>query len=332
MKIMKSNGMYYDRTISDSFSALIEQGGELRWLFEFVKSHSDLDFLIGKQNSKEWISVYRGLSRMISIKKTQNPSIIKIDGDTKYQSIKPSLYGDKHISENFKPDLDYLLNSVSTDSRFDKHYNNKKEGYYQNELSRKHGIIGNKETDFVIIDKEAVIGYKNQPIKDKLFGTMQNPYKELQTNISKKDSKRYGKDLQKKSIGSELDFLALDKDGNVLLIEYKDASNPSGIYLSPLQIGLYYDIFTKFPRENLETSIFKMFDQKQKIGLINPNWKKPDSIKNIIPVLIISEYKYKSIAKTKYSEILELCRSQFGTDFLSNIVMLNYTNSNLINW
>ena len=53
--------MYYNRTISNSFSGLIEKGGKLRWLFDFVKNTKELDFLIGKNKETESISVYRGL-------------------------------------------------------------------------------------------------------------------------------------------------------------------------------------------------------------------------------------------------------------------------------
>ena len=40
--------MYYNRTISKGLASLLETGGELRWLFDFVKNHKELDFLIGK--------------------------------------------------------------------------------------------------------------------------------------------------------------------------------------------------------------------------------------------------------------------------------------------
>ena len=60
-KILSTSAMYYNRTLSKELSALLETGGELRWLFDFVKNHPDLDFLVGKNNSKEWLSVYRGL-------------------------------------------------------------------------------------------------------------------------------------------------------------------------------------------------------------------------------------------------------------------------------
>lgn len=324
--------MYYNRTISQEFSSLLESGGKLRWLFDFVKNHKELDFLIGKNNSKEWVSVYWGLTRIISILPINNTTVF-IDADDKYKKISPNLYGQKSLCENFKNDIENLIKQIEQNRQFDRYYKNKKEGFYQNELSRTFGICGTPDTDFVIIDKEAVIGYSDQAEKDNLFGNLQQKYKQLQREISNLNPERYGKDLGKKAIGNELDFLALDKDGNILLIEYKHGTNTSGIYLSTLQIGMYNDIFTSFPKNELECAVFEMLEQKQKIGLINPNWKKTNSIKDIIPVLIISEFNYKSSAKTKFEEILQFTREQLGSNFLNNLKTFNFTmKSGLSNW
>ena len=84
--------MYYNRTISNELSALIEKDGPLRWLFDYVKNHDEIDFLIGKNNSKEWISVYRGLTRIISILPKNNIAFF-IDADEKYKNISPNLFG-----------------------------------------------------------------------------------------------------------------------------------------------------------------------------------------------------------------------------------------------
>ncbi|HPT02419.1 MAG TPA: hypothetical protein PLJ84_07450 [Bacteroidales bacterium] len=324
--------MYYNRTISKGLASLLETGGELRWLFDFVKIHKELDFLIGKNSSKEWISVYRGLTRIISVLPVNSTSVL-IDADEKYKAISPNLYGLKNLSENFQNEIEYLITQIEQNSKFDRYYKNKKEGFYQNELSKIFGICGYPDTDFVIIDKEAVIGYSDQAEKDNLFGNLQQKYKQLQREISDLNPERYGKDLGEKAIGNELDFLALDKDGNILLIEYKHGTNTSGIYLSPLQIGLYNDIFTSFPKKELECAVFEMLEQKQKIGLINPNWSKPNIIKKIIPVLIISEFNYKSSAKTKFDEILQFARTQIGSTFLNNLQTFNFTMKNgLSNW
>ena len=325
--------MNYNRKISSTYSSLIEEGGEMRWLYDFVKGNNELDFLIGKNKSKEWISVYRGLSRVLTITKTEVTDIVKLDGAKAYKNILPKLYGEKSTSIIFKKDLEHLLSVVSKDEKFDRYYKNKKEGYYQNILSRKYGICGNKNDDFVVVDKEAVVGYLNQKEKDTEIHKLQPKYKQLQKDISLKNSKRYGKNNDKKSVGNELDFLALDKNGNILLIEYKHGTNTSGIYLSPIQIGMYYDIFNNIPRKDLEKAVFEMLIQKQKLGLICPNWVIPEKIKDIIPVLIISEYNYKSSEKTKFDEIIAFSRTKLGLDFLKSLQTFNFTETNgLMNW
>lgn len=326
--------MYYNRKISDKLSKLIENNGKLRWLFDYVKNHNELDFLIGKSKKKEWVSIYRGITRIISINLTANKQIIKVNGAKTYQEIMPNLYGKKSITANFKIDIELLIKQIESNPGFDRYYKNKKEGYYQNILSRKYGINGNPNDDFVIIDKEVVIGYANTNEKQEKFSVgIQKKYKELQKEISSLNSKLYGVDLDKKAIGNELDFLALDKEGNILLIEYKHGTNTSGIYLSPLQIGVYYDIFNGFLRSDLEKSVFEMLAQKQEIGLINPKWVKPLKIKDIIPVLVVSEYNYNSSAKEKYDQILSFMRKKQGQAFLKNIRTYNFTEKNgLAKW
>jgi hypothetical protein len=317
--------MEYNRKLSDSFAALLEPNGNMRWLFDFVKQSCDLDFLIGKRKNKEWISIYRGLTRIITIIPTSDPRIVLLDADAKYKSIDNTLYGKKSTTFNFQINLENIISLVKENRAFDRYYNNRKEGFYQNELSRKYGINGNENEQFVIIDKEAVIAHADQKTKDLIYGSIRAKYKKLQEEISAIDPKSYGAKLEKKAIGNELDFLALDKEANILLIEYKHGTNTSGVYLSPLQIGLYYDLFTNYPKNDLEDAVLKMLVQKQKIGLINPYWPVPKKINGIIPVLIISEYNKMSCGKKKYDEIMNIVRKKTNNEFLGNIKTYNYT-------
>ena len=317
--------MYYNRTLSGSFSGLIEKGGQLRWLFDFVKGNDELDFLVGKNNSREWISVYRGLSRIITIRPgIRNPLKIFIDGAGSYKELCPYLYGEKNIDENFRDALEDIIELVKADQRFDRYYNNRKEGYYQNKLSRRYGICGKADDQFVIIDKEAVIGYSDQAEKDSILEPIQERYKKLQSMLSDTDADKFGKDLNKKPLGNELDFLALDKQGNLLLIEFKHGTNTSGIYLSPIQIGMYFDIFKKFPKDELESAVLEMLKQRWKIGLINSRWNSPNRIENFIPVLIISGFNENSKAKERFDEVMELLRERTGNEFLNNLKVQKY--------
>jgi len=321
--------MKYNRTLNDKLAHILHKDGELRWLFDFVKAEKDLDFLTGEN----WISVYRGLSRILKITQDKNKNL-KFDADKAYKEIMPKLYGKKDLSVTFEEEkkfLNELLTEIRERSqkksdRFHSHYENRKEGYYQNILSRAYGLNATQECEFVIVDKEAVIGYSNQLEKDTVFSLMQNKFKELQKLISKEDEKRFGKNLDKKSLGGELDFIALDQNGNILLIEYKDGTNTSGIYLSPIQIGFYTKLFEDIEC-SLEESLLSMLKQKQEIGLISKEFKIPPTFNSIIPILMISNYNPDTVAKEKFQDVLKVIRekSEFGKNFLKNLQVRNFT-------
>lgn len=329
----EDNTMYYDRTLSDSFASLLEKDGKLKWLYDFVKKNEELDFLIGKNNSTEWISVYRGLSRVLKTEPYKRKESLKFSAAEPYETIddqsKYNIYGKDKPLRNFENELTEIIKKIANNKKFKPYYNNKKEGYFQNLLSRMYGICGKADDEFVIIDKEAVVGYDNKDQKKIEFGKYQKVYKELQKSISEDDPIRYGKNLEKKAIGNELDFLALDKAGNILLIEYKHGTNTSGIYLSPLQIGLYYDIFTDLRNNNssqFESSIFSMLKQKQRMGLINSRWRIPQKMKGITPVLIVSNYNSRSCAKVKFTEIMAKVRNILRDKaFLSNLQVYSFS-------
>jgi len=323
--------MYYDRTL-EKLACLIKKRGALRWLFDYVKNNEELDFLIGKNNQKEWISVYRGLSRILTIAPCREQGKIKIDAADAYKrlssNIKIDIYGKKEASDLTCNQLDALVESVRNDTKFIRYYQNRKEGYYQNILSRRYGIWGAPKDEFVIIDKEAVIGYENEEEKKKKYGPFHSQYKKLLSTVSAKNPKRFGSNLGKKPIGNEVDFSAIDKEGVLLIIEYKHGTNTSGIYLSPLQIGMYYDLFLDYRSKNkagFDAAIISMLKQKQKIGLINPAWKMPKRIKGIIPTLIISEQNCKSVAERNFKDVLEIVQSRMTN--LKKLKVFNYTTS-----
>ena len=332
---------YYDRELLSVFAQLLEPNGKLCWLYDYVKQRSDLDFLVGKNNGVEWISVYRGLSRIITIKRNLNSSGLRIEAANKYLQLADQLgisdiYGEiaNNTIADFSSNLNLLVSEVEKTPDFDRYYNTRKEGYYQNQFSRQYGMCSSASEDFVIIDKEAVIGYKNKDKKADIFGSLQKRFKNMQKIISSKDPERFGSQLVKKSIGNELDFIAVRKNGDLLLIEFKDGSNTSGIYLSPLQIGLYVDIFED-ARKNIkdfDSTILRIIEQKRRLGLINSGWPIPKKIQKLIPVLIISEFNYKSSAKEKYNETMALSRDELGNSFLNNIETYNYKNKVLYTW
>lgn len=264
----------------------------------------------------------------MSIYKTNAPNQVNVKAHPSYKELCPSAFGMKQISSISEQPIELIRKHLENKGAKDRCYGNKKEGYYQNELSRKFGIFSSVDSDFVVIDKEVVAGYADENEKSELLLPIQNEYTKLQSKISSINPKRYGKDREKKSVGNELDFLAITKEGDLLLIEYKDGSSTYGIYLSPLQIGLYFDIFKLLSSKiDLNQTVIEMLEQKKRIGLVNPNWKTPKLSGKVIPVLVISNPNYRSSAYEKFQEILDICKKEKGDEFLKDLRTYSYTSS-----
>lgn len=327
--------MYYDRTLSREFAQILMEGGKLRWLLNYVKVHPELDFGIVKSNGKERIIVYRGLTKIMQIEKMTTSNLVKVTAAEKYKKIAPELYGKKALSDITEEPIDKIIRSLKKEGPKETNYNNKKEGYYQNRLSKEFGVLATEDSDFILIEKEVVIGYKDNSEKEQILSPLKASYMKIQEAIYEADSKtnhkKFGKNIKEKSFGNEVDFLALNKNGDLLLMEMKHGSNTSGIYLSPLQIGMYYEILGKLP--GLKESALNSLMQKQKIGLVNPDWKVPTLTGKIIPALIVADLKPKSTAKEKFYEILEICRKVEGDEFLKDLVAYDYTpDEGLVLW
>lgn len=320
--------MYYNRTLIPEYEIMLKKNGALRWLFDFVKDREDLDFLTGRRNKHNWISVYRGLAKLLKITFPYG-KYMKVDAHETYKSMQPNLYGKKDLNDVLKNNILDLISKIKDEKKLHSNYDNHEEGFHQNILSRRYGICGMPDDDFVIIDKEVVIGHEDTSEKNNILDSIKQNYFDV---LKRLDNREFGIKLDTKKLGNELDFLGLDKDGNILIIEYKHGTSTKGIYLSPFQIGVYYDIFNRLSKTDLIDTVYEMLDQKQRIGLINTAWKRPSAIKDIVPVLIISEYNYKSSAKTKYDEILQFVRQQVDNGFLSNIQTYNFTNNDLKPW
>ena len=274
--------MYYDRLLSDDFEKLFKKDGKLSWLIPYIKRTDDLDILIGKSGNQEYCSIYRGTSRIAKITKSKNK--YRVTAADSYKKLGVNLYGDLDDGNFNETNLECLRQEVQNNTKFDRYYNNIKEGYYQNMFQRHYGIEATCESLKLIVDKEVVIGYKDRNEKNKLFGKEQDKYKQCKHNLQNSNRKKYGKPSKDDSLGNELDLLALDTDGNIHLMELKDGRSTSGIYMSPFQIGLYKRIFDKI---DIKETIKKMIEQKQRIGLLPKDWIIPDIRDGYILELVI---------------------------------------------
>lgn len=260
---MEQREAYYDRKMSAAIEKLLV--GKFNWLIDYVYDHEELDFQTGKNANSSWFSIYRGTGRVLTLK----PDGI-IFADTKYMALNPDFY-QSPTAEGF----DVLLEKIKAEQSLNRYYigtdGKKKEGYYQTLIARRYSLFSQPEDDFIIFDKEFVIGYKDTVTRDK-WQAAAKKWAEEKIKLAKENHIPG----EIKIPGSECDFVGITKEGDLLLMELKRHEDTSKIRLSPLQIGHYEELVNKFMKNDyraMNSSVMGMMKQKSRLGLIFPFWR-----------------------------------------------------------
>ena len=301
MKKKVTKDMYYDRSMSLDLENLILK--DYKWLIDEVIKRPELDFQTGSNENDTWFSIYRGTGRILTINASG-----KIFAASKYMELSPSFY----ITPD-KSGLDDLLSKIARDRNLGRYYigadGKRKEGYYQNLISRRYSLFCEPEDDFVIIDKEFVLGYRNQTIKEGLSRPIVDKYDGIIHSLSEKYD--YCRNIHQP--GTECDFVGLTRHGDILLLELKRHEDTTKIYLSPIQAGKYDDLTTEFVKrfpDDFCHNVLEMVKQKIRMGILKPKWEIPSKLSGkIIPSVIVGGNPSKEAIKR-----FEIVREAVGKD------------------
>ena len=262
-----SEKVYYDRILSEALVATLKK--DYAWLIEFVKGHEELDFQTGHdpKSKQSWFSIYRGTGRLLTVSVgTRNQ--LKISADKVYMTLSPQIFEEGVLTADT---LEIYLKAVNATPKLDRYYVSegvRREGYYQNLIARRYTFHEQQsEDDFIVIDKEMVIGFFDEKTREDwnrenvlhqetLVKNLREIYPE--TSFPKEVKVQFG----------EFDFLGMNWAGDIIIMELKQ-NDPQKTYLSPIQISFYKQQFTKLFREyDLNDSIFRMIEQKIDLGII----------------------------------------------------------------
>lgn len=292
MKNSSNEKTYYDRKMDKYFVEKLIK--DYPWLISFVKDHECLDFqtVNNPKTKRSRLSIYRGTGRVLTF--NFSPNGISWDAGRKYKELCPEFFKmpTKEIFEKY-------LDKIKEKNVFKRYYNdkenNRNEGYFQNLVGRRYTFQITEKDDFIIIDKEFVLGFENEKIKEKWN---ENIIKDVEQKIKEFKRLYNGKQPLPQEINNEygeFDFLALNKEGDILIMELKQ-NNPSKTALSPIQVYFYYQQFKKLLEEDqgLYKNIIDMVVQKMDMGIISPIFKKKLPVRlsgKIVPCVIIGECK-----------------------------------------
>lgn len=263
---MKDYTTYYDRKMDDDFVAAVME--EFSWLIDFVKRTPELDFQTGHdpKSKRSWFSIYRGTGRVLTIESSSNKNGYKLTAAEAYKRIAPSGFFTSPTKGGFKKYIDAIRKEKKL-LRYYESDSGKKEGYYQNLIGRRYSFNTKENDEFIIIDKEMVVGFKDEGTKKEWNERIIY----LQNTLIEKLKSNYKGRLPKeiKSEYGEFDFLALTWNGDIIIMELKQ-DDSTKTYLSPIQVRFYYEQFKKLMKEDkdLSSNIMMMVQQKVDLGII----------------------------------------------------------------
>lgn len=260
-----TSDFYYDRTMEPVIFDQIKEGGQYHWMIQYVKDHPELDFQTGSNRSNSWFSIYRGTSKIIKIKKTGES---KISYEKKYYDLCPEYYENPTKSVH----LNTLLDKLKTDPILSRYYEDestgkKNEGYYQNLIARRYTFLNKPNDEFIIIDKELVIGFKDKETKERILGQINAELKNLLENKFRPSLESLRNNVA--TTYGKVDFLGLSWDGDLIIMELK-GDDPRKTFTSPIQVGFYQRLLSQVLEEysDLYKNIYSMLKQKVDLGLV----------------------------------------------------------------
>lgn len=259
----------FERCFSQAEGALLATGGALNFLIsdhingtENDPAAFDIHF---RENNK--LMYYHGTTCVLIA--SLNGQSVKFAADKRYR-------GSKHAGDLFKSwqienaiEIRKNVKSYLAGIRSDvanRYYANEKEGFWQNKLCIYYGPKCDESKEWLIVDRECVLGFGTGEDKEKFYKQKREKYQNIRTSMQSADQKAWGTP-KKKGFGDELDMLAISPSKELIAIELKHGSNTSGIYWAPLQVSVYHDAFGEV-LESISEGIKTMVVQKVKSGLL----------------------------------------------------------------
>lgn len=205
----------------------------------------------------------------------------------------------------------YLPKAIrAADARY---YDNKKEGYWQNRLCVRFGPRWRCDDEWLILDRECVLGFDTSGEKTDFYAQAREKFAAFRRQLQDEDSTTWGQ-ITDKGFGDELDLLAIDPAGRLVVLELKHGSNAAGIYWGPLQTYFYGDAFTSVLGE-IRDDLLNLAHQKIRLGLLPEaagSRLGREGLSRVEPVLAIAEPNENSACWDRMDQVLRRSTSGLG--------------------
>lgn len=274
---MTQPDIYYERKASDALMHELSVGGALHWLVELARDKHLMDLQLRgyPHSAKKWATLYCGLTKFLDVFELKGRFTLDagthkhLESDIPWRSpLKPA------DLKKLKRPLHAFITARMRDvgDRFTK------EGAVQ-------AMLCTDSVDmFSVVDREAVVCFRNEAIRKAVYDQVRAP---LLARLKRSPAGA----LDPKITGGELDLLAVDVQGRLLVIEVKRGDDLAGITWAPLQAAFYAGLFREWIRHAGEAaaraSIAAMVWQRATLGLTNVDLRTLALPLDVVPVVAI---------------------------------------------
>ena len=306
----------YDRALNSALEESLQVGGRLAFLLHDISDWCDDPYELDIQlREKNKIMYYRGTTRLLVVTlspRDDGTPTFKVTAD-KFYTQNPSCsdaFGQLTVLGQTSP-VDALIpfqTYLSAAIRIapESHYDNHAEGYWQNRICHRFGRCSRPEDEWLVFDRECVIGFKDQSHKKAALEPICTRYGKARQAIQDSGDDRWRQTHESKGFGDELDMLAINRSGQLLAIELKYGTNASGIYWGPVQVGVYSDAFSLLI-DQLAPGVVGLIRQKVVLGLLPAHALSrlpSNGFERVLPVLAIADANPRSRCWPRLAEVM----------------------------
>lgn len=254
----------YNRTPSPELQALLSRGGFLAPLLGLSKRKVARCHLDVHLRPDDKVIVYCGLTKLVDISLKNGMLHVTAEKTYTTQSCAGDLFREWDTQEpGFEKTLkDYLDNVAVAEAQTGR------EGGIQARWSR-------VTEPWLPFDRDAVLAYESETKKEEAleFKKVDEAYVQLGAIVASKRKLPSRKDhwakLSKKKKSNEIDQIAVDPEGRLVIVELKDAS-ASDVYYAPLQL-LQYVWEWHNALGTVRSSLQRLLDARVALGLTSAN-------------------------------------------------------------
>lgn len=267
--------MYYDRTVSQCLLDELRPNGAFGFLAQLPRTWHLTDLQLRAYPGKPacWATLYVGLTKVLDVH--ERGGIFRLVGKAAESAWDP-VWENGHSADWFRNQPGVVAYVRGALGQVAERFTN--EGAVQAMLCTRASQL------FSVIDREAVVGFENTAARTATYRAEQAPL----LGACKTDPAPPW--FKPKPFGGELDLLAVDDDGRILVIEIKPASATGGIGWAPLQATFYTRLFRAWAGEAGDRCgqiLQSMLHQRVALGLTRDPLRSMRTPVEFVPVVAI---------------------------------------------